>query len=98
MIDISEEELVALKDVPALLPRRRKGRRPTFSCVWRWATRGYRGAKLETIRVGSTLCTSRDALQRFFEALSRETVDGSTGGQREECGVRAGEKDEAREF
>jgi len=79
MIDIATEELLALKDVSALLPRRRKGRRPTFSCVWRWATTGCRGVKLETVRIGSTLCTTRGALQRFFRCLSQEAAVESAG-------------------
>lgn len=70
MIDINAEELISLKDVCQLLPRRRRGRKPSFSTVWRWALHGVRGVKLETLRVGSTLCTSREALQRFFDRLS----------------------------
>lgn len=72
MIDVCSEELIALKDVPPLLPRRRRGRKPSFGCVWRWATRGCRGVRLETIRVGATLCTSKAALQRFCEALTAQ--------------------------
>ncbi|HUW30310.1 MAG TPA: DUF1580 domain-containing protein [Planctomycetota bacterium] len=75
MIDLKSEELLSLKDVCQLLPRRRRGRKPAFSTVWRWALHGVRGVKLETLRVGGTLCTSREALQRFFDRLSE---DGNT--------------------
>jgi hypothetical protein len=40
------------------------------STIYRWATAGVAGVKLETIRVGGTLCTSFEALQRFFERLT----------------------------
>lgn len=70
MIDIATEELLTLKDACHLLPRRRRGRKPSFSTIWRWALHGVRGVQLETLRVGSTLCTSRESLQRFFAKLS----------------------------
>ena len=38
--------------------------------IYRWATKGMRGFRLETIRIGGTLCTSHEALQRFFDRLT----------------------------
>ena len=76
MIDMATEKLISLKDACGLLPRRRRGVRPHFSTLWRWATEGLKGVKLEVIKVGSTLCTSREALQRFFQRLS--DADGKT--------------------
>jgi hypothetical protein len=43
--------------------------------LYRWAKRGLRGVKLETIRVGGTLCTSLEALQRFCERLTGGATD-----------------------
>ena len=37
----------------------------------RWAIRGCRGVKLETVRLGSSVMTSRQAVSRFLSALSR---------------------------
>ena len=51
-------------------PRRRKGRKTHTSTLYRWSTAGCRGVVLETIQIGATRCTSREALQRFFERLS----------------------------
>lgn len=70
MIDLNHETVVALADVPARLPSRRRGKRPHVSCIYRWAQRGCRGIRLETIQIGGTSCTSLEALQRFFEALT----------------------------
>jgi hypothetical protein len=42
------------------------------SCLWRWVTRGLRGVRLESIRVGGVTCTSMAAVQRFFDALTQE--------------------------
>jgi len=80
MIDLASEELITLKDAAAILPRRRRGKKPAFSTTWRWTTRGLKRLKLETIRVGGTLCTSREALQRFFDRLTE--LDGLPETQR----------------
>jgi hypothetical protein len=65
VIDIGNEQLVPLHEVPRLLPTRGNGKRIHISAVYRWAQRGVRGTRLEVIRVGGTTYTSREALQRF---------------------------------
>ena len=72
MIDARSEELVSLREAARLLPRRRGDRRPHIATLYRWAKHGLRGVVLETLQVGGTLCTSREALQRFFESLTAE--------------------------
>lgn len=71
-IDLSSETLESLSDLAAWerIPRRRRGKKLHVSTLFRWASRGCRGVKLETTRVGGTLCSSKDALQRFFDRLS----------------------------
>jgi hypothetical protein len=69
MIDASHEALISLADVPGHLPNRRGGKRPHVSCIYRWAQRGIRGVRLETLQCGGTKVTSSEALQRFFERL-----------------------------
>ena len=76
MIDISKEHVIPLAAVAAELPRRRRGRKTHISTLYRWSGPGCRGVILETIQIGATRCTSREALQRFFERLS---VPGSAG-------------------
>ncbi|HEX4145892.1 MAG TPA: DUF1580 domain-containing protein [Pirellulales bacterium] len=70
MIDAATETLISLADVPGHLPERRGGKRPSISCIYRWAQRGIRGIRLETLQCGGTKVTSAEALQRFFERLS----------------------------
>lgn len=43
--------------------------RPCFATVWRWTTRGVKGRKLETYKVGSRVVTSTQAIHRFLEAI-----------------------------
>ena len=73
-IDILTEITYSLAEITKLdiLPHRRQGKRPNVSTLYRWAKQGIKGIRLETIRVGGTLCTSTQAVQRFIEA-STET-------------------------
>lgn len=70
MIDTAVENLVPLRDVPRCLPARPNGKRLHISAVYRWALRGVRGVRLETVKIGGTTYTSREAIQRFSERLS----------------------------
>jgi hypothetical protein len=70
MIDPNAESLISLADAARLLPARRAGKRPHVSCLYRWTVSGCRGVILESIQVGATRCTSREALSRFCEALT----------------------------
>jgi len=70
MIELTNETVLSFSDAAVRLPRRRAGKKPHVATLYRWAMRGCRGVRLETIRVGGTLCTSVEALQRFCERLS----------------------------
>lgn len=70
MIDPKTETLLSLADAARLLPRRRAGKKPHVSCLYRWTTTGCKGVVLESLQCGGTRVTSREALGRFFEALT----------------------------
>ena len=80
MIDSASEALLTLSQAAETLPRRRAGRKAHVSTLFRWSTAGCRGVVLETIQVGGTRCTSREALQRFFERLTTPHVAGAGTG------------------
>ena len=44
------------------------GKRPDKSTVFRWIHRGVAGVKLEHVRIGSQILTSRQAITRFIVA------------------------------
>ena len=69
-IDPLSETVVSLTTAPKCLPHRRRGKRPHVSCLYRWTTRGCRGVILESLQVGGTRCTSKEALARFFRRLT----------------------------
>jgi Protein of unknown function (DUF1580) len=73
VIDLSTETPIPLsKAIRHRLFRgvARNGRSLNFSTLYRWQEGGYHGIKLETCRVGRTLCTSSEAIERFIERLS----------------------------
>ena len=71
-IDLVSEQILSFPEAVRLLPRRRRGRRPHISTLYRWA-KGARGVRLEVIRTPGGLATSAEAIQRFFERLSAPT-------------------------
>ena len=51
-----------------------------------------RGVLLESIQIGATRCTSREALQRFFERLSAPIQAGAVGGSPSRLGPGVGRR------
>lgn len=52
------------------------GHRPDRSSLYRWCMRGVKGVKLDHVRIGNRVVTSRQALTRFFDAqTSRSASD-----------------------
>jgi len=50
------------------------GRRPDKGTICRWVHRGVGGVKLDAVRVGSQLLTSKQALHRFVTARTAQSV------------------------
>ena len=69
-IDISSEQVVTFTEAVSHLPQRRRGKRPNVATLYRWSSAGNRGIRLEYLMIGSTRCTSLQALQRFFDRLT----------------------------
>lgn len=77
---IGHEQLMPLGQAARQLPALRGGRPVNPATLRRWASKGLRGVKLETLRCGGTVVTSREALQRFFSALSSGATELSATG------------------
>ena len=69
MIDIKKEKLLSLKEATNAVPSV-DGKKPNLSSMWRWIRKGVRGVHLEHVRVGRKICTTEEALERFFIASS----------------------------
>jgi hypothetical protein len=72
MIDPNTETLLSLADAAKTIPPRRAGKPCRVGTLYRWSNEGCRGIRLETIQIGGTRCTSREALTRFYKALTEE--------------------------
>src|SRR5262245_42131302 len=70
MIDAFSETLLTLAEAARLVPKRRAGRKCNLATLYRWTADGCRGIKLESLQVGGTRVTSKEALSRFFLALT----------------------------
>lgn len=77
-IDLQSEDVLSLTQAAKTLPRRRRGKKPHVATLYRWAANGLRGVRLETLQVGGTMCTSMEALQRFFDRLGDRSSPVST--------------------
>lgn len=69
VIDTTREELLSLAEATNHVPPT-NGRRLHVSTIWRWCRKGVNGVHLEYVRVGRKICTSREAMSRFFTALA----------------------------
>jgi hypothetical protein len=69
-IDPVTEETFPLNHAPERVPFRRGGRPVCVQTVWRWALKGLRGVRLETVKIGGVRVTSEAALRRFFAAVN----------------------------
>jgi hypothetical protein len=65
----SDAELLTLAEAARRLPRI-DGKKIAIPTLWRWCRKGLRGARLEYLRVGRRVCTTREALMRFFTNLA----------------------------
>lgn len=74
-INVSRERVLPLNKAAKLVPRVRPGKKVHIATLRRWHSPGLRGTQLECIRIGGTLCTSVEALQRFFDRLTLADQD-----------------------
>jgi hypothetical protein len=78
-IDAVRETLITFREATRSLPRRRGGHPTNLSTLYRWRQMGCRGVRLEFTMVGATRCTSREALQRFFDRLTEAAESRQAG-------------------
>jgi len=64
-----DESPLTLAEAAKALPPLRGGKRVHLATLYRWVSRGVAGVRLESLRLGRTVVTSREALQRFAERL-----------------------------
>lgn len=53
----------------------RFGRRPNVATIWRWAVKGVRGVRLQTISLGRYRYTTAGALETFIDQTSSVSLE-----------------------
>lgn len=70
-IPLDPATFILLSEVPHLLPVRPNGRKVHVSAVYRWACKGVRGVRLQTVRIAGVLYTSHEAVEDFINASAQ---------------------------
>lgn len=70
-IDVARESVLSFGEAARFVGKLKGSRPIALQTLWRWATKGCSGVVLETVCVGGCRCTSKDALQRFFAAVTQ---------------------------
>ena len=70
MIDLKSEAPLSFKQAAERMPGR-NGVGIHVSALHRWYTHGVAGVKLEALKVGGTLITTVEALERFIDRLNK---------------------------
>jgi len=65
----SSEPVLTFTEAAGWLERR-FGRRPNVATIWRWAIKGLRGVRLQTISLGRYRYTTERAIERFIDQTS----------------------------
>lgn len=72
-IDPLKEKIKTLSEACNLFPKKRRGKKPHVSRLYRYTKQGLNGIVLESIQCGATRCTSTEAVRRFFLRLTEKS-------------------------
>lgn len=64
------QELIALRELPKLLPKRPNGKRVHLATIYRWIQRGVRGVRLRATKIGGSTFIEQRNLDDFIDKLS----------------------------
>lgn len=70
-IDISRESVIPLSEAARYAGRLQGKKGVSMASMFRWAKKGTSGVRLELLYVGTRACTSKEALQRYFAAVTK---------------------------
>lgn len=79
-IDVASESVQTFAEAARYVGKLKGTKRIAFQTLFRWATKGCSGVVLETVCVGGSRCTSKEALQRFFEGVTRARANATASG------------------
>ena len=68
--NIHEEQTLTVRQALDVVAQLRGGEAIHLATLYRWMKRGVRGVRLESVRLGGSRITSREAIQRFASGLA----------------------------
>jgi hypothetical protein len=71
MIDPLCGELLSMNEAVEVFPHRRGGSKVSRVTLHRWITQGAKGVRLETVKIGGMVYTTKDAIREFIRACSK---------------------------
>lgn len=77
MINTESESLLSLTEAARACPAV-DGKKPHCSTLWRWMQKGVRGVRLEHVKIGRRIVTTRPALEVFFKDLAAAPLPASS--------------------
>lgn len=79
-IDAARESVLSFGEAARYVGNLKGGKALSFQTLFRWATKGCSGVVLESICIGGTRCTSKEALHRFFDGVTRARASATASG------------------
>jgi len=79
---LQDEQKIGLAEAARSLPPNPDGSEVSPSTPWRWGTRGIKDVRLEMTRLGGRWYTSKEALQRFGDAVAAKSLEELAEGKR----------------
>ena len=70
-VDIQRDKLLSIAEAAEHIGKI-SGQRPSPTTVWRWCRKGIQGVQLEYVRLGRSIRSSSEALDRFSHALAAQ--------------------------
>lgn len=74
MIEALSDELLTMAEAAKTCPKIGGKRRSTVT-LWRWATKGIKGVKLEHVQIGRDIRTTEAALNAFFRDVANAPAE-----------------------
>jgi hypothetical protein len=88
-MDLLKEEMLTLTEAARVLPTGH-GKAIHISTLWRWCRKGIKGRRLEYVRAGRRIFTSKEAIGRFMSLLAEDDARDSAADTKTGCSPRFG--------
>ena len=75
VFDVATEQPISLAEAVDYLPKKPSGKKLSIATITRWIYNGHRKVKLQAVKMGDALYTSKESLRRFAERCTTGKAD-----------------------